>query len=136
VALTGVDKGVVVRGAGIGLAVLVPPVAIVRALLGNDDDSPLWTIVPLAFLLAFPLAGGVAARRAPTAPLAHGALAAAAAFGVALLGGIVRNLVAGWSMTLAAFVTGVLFWQIAISLGVLGAYLAGRRRPSPEVRQP
>ena len=128
-----IDRAAVLRGAAVALAVLVPPVAIVRALLGNDDDSALWSVIPVAFLLAFTAGGSVAARRADRAPFVNGAAAAGAAFGVALGAGVVRNLVTGWSMGIAALVTAVLFWQIAASLGMLGAFVAMRRarvRPS------
>ena len=122
-----IDRAAVLRGAAIALAVLVPPVAIVRALLGNDDDSPLWSVIPLAFLIAFIAGGSVAARRAAQAPYVNGAVAAGAAFGAALAVGVVRNLVTGRSMGVAALVTAVLFWQIATSLGMLGAFVAVRR---------
>lgn len=122
-----IDRAAALTGAGVALAVLVPPVAIVRALLGNDDDSPLWSVIPVAFLVAFTAGGSVAARRAPDAPYANGAAAAAAAFGAALLVGVIRNLVSGWSMGLAALVTAALFWQIAASLGMVGAFFAVRR---------
>ena len=131
-----IDRSAVVRGASIALAVLVPPIAIVRALLGGDDDSPLWTVIPLAFLVAFPVGGFFAARRAMSAPYVNGAAAAGTAFGIALLVGLVRNLVSGWSMGMAALVTAVLFWQIAASLGLAGAFLAVRRAASTrEMRQ-
>ena len=122
-----IDHAAVLRGAAVALAVLVPPVAVVRALLGNDDDSALWSVIPLAFLVAFTAGGSVAARRSTRAPLVNGAVAAGAAFGAALAVGVVRNLLTGWSMGIAALVTAVLFWQIAASLGMLGAFLAVRR---------
>ena len=117
----------VLRGAAVALAILVPPIAIVRAWLGNDDDSPLWSIIPIAFLVAFPAGGFVAARRSPSTPYVNGAAAGAAAFGAALAFGLVRNLATARPMGVAAFVTAVLFWQIATALGLLGAYAAGRR---------
>jgi hypothetical protein len=123
-----IDRNTVVRGVVVTLALLVPPVAVIRTLLGPDSDSPLWNLIVVVFLVSFPVGGAVAANRAPTSPLKHAAAAGAAAFGVALLFGLVRNAVTGWSLGLAGAVTALLLWQIATSLALLGGGGAGRRR--------
>ena len=127
-----VDPAAIVAGAGVTLAVLIPPVAIIRALVGSRDDSSLWSAIPVAFLVAFALGGGVAARRAPAGPVKHAAVAGAAAFAVALAIGLVRNAMTGWDLSVAALVTAILFWQIAVAVSVVGGVLASRRRTAPE----
>ena len=121
------DRAVVVRGAVLVLGILVPPVVVIRSILGPESDSPLWNLIVLLFLVSFVAGGAYTAGRAPTSPMKHAAVAGAAAFGVALVIGLVRNLLAGWSLGLAGFVTALLLWQIATSLALVGGLL-GRRR--------
>jgi hypothetical protein len=123
-----IDRTVVVRGALVVLALLVPPVVLIRSVLGPDSDSPLWNLIMVVFLVSFPVGGAVAANRSVRAPLQHAAAAGAAAFGAALLFGLVRNLLTGWSLGLAGLVTALLLWQIATSLALLGGAVAARRR--------
>jgi hypothetical protein len=77
-----IDWGAVSRGASVGLAVIVP-VTIVRAVLERDltDLSHSAWIYPLSalILVAYALAGAVAAWTAPGGALRHGALAGVAA---------------------------------------------------------
>jgi hypothetical protein len=73
-----VDWRVVARGALVGLAIIVP-VTIVRVVLDreiHDFDDSGW-IYPLfvGILVAYFVAGWVAGRAAPDAPLTHGTLA-------------------------------------------------------------
>ena len=78
-----VDWRVVLRGACFGLAVIVP-VTVVRVILDREvhdfDDSgwiyPLFVLI----LVAYGLAGWIAGRARPDAPLSHGALAGLGAF--------------------------------------------------------
>ena len=126
-----IDRSTIVRGVLVILAVLVPPVAIIRTLLGSQSSSPLWNLIVVAFLVSFVVGGAVTAGKAPDAPMKHAAIAGATAFGLALAGGLVRNAVTGWSLGLAGLVTAVLLWQIATSLAMLGGFVATRRRRSP-----
>ncbi|HEX7168886.1 MAG TPA: hypothetical protein VF230_18050, partial [Acidimicrobiales bacterium] len=75
----GVDRVALARGVAVIVAILVPPVVFVRAMLGSESESPLWTLIPLAFVLGFTIGGIAAARRAPVAPVKHAALAGAIA---------------------------------------------------------
>ena len=123
-----IDRGAVTVAAGFALAILIPPIVVVRVLLGNDEDSALWSVIPIAFAAAFVFGGMQAARRAPASPYTNAAAAGALAFGIALLGGVARNLIGGGSMSAAALISGLLFWQIAIALSLLGGFVANRRR--------
>jgi hypothetical protein len=127
---------VILRGAAAGLAVIVP-VTIVRAILDRDvtDFNSSGWVYPLFLLIlaAYVLAGWVAGRGAPQAPLTHGSLAA--------LGSVVlwipirvviwavreqgRGLVAG---DRAALPPGQVFGALVISvgLGMLGGILGAR----------
>ena len=127
-AVTSLDRGVVLRAVGIVLLVLVPPVVVIRTILGPDSDSPLWNVIVVVFLVSFLVGGAVAATRAPEAPLKHAAATGAIAFGLALLVGLARNLLTGWSLGFAGIVTALLLWQIAVSLSVLGGVFGRRRR--------
>ena len=123
-----IDRPTVLRATAVILGILVPPVVVIRTILGPDSGSPLWNLIVIAFLVSFVAGGVVAALRAPAAPLKHAAAAGAAAFGVALLIGLVRNLLTGWSLGLAGLVTALLLWQIATSLSMLGGVFGNRRR--------
>ena len=124
----GLDRRLVLRGAAIVLAILVPPVVVIRSLLGPDSDSPLWNLIVVLFLVSFVVGGAATAGRAEHGPIKHAAAAGAAAFGAALLIGLVRNLLTGWSLGLAGFVTALLLWQIAVSLSMVGGLFGRRRR--------
>ena len=123
-----IDRTTIVRGVLVTLALLVPPVAVVRTLLGSQSSSPLWNLIVVAFLVSFVVGGGVAAARAADAPMKHAAIAGGAAFGLALAGGLIRNAVTGWSLGFAGLVTALLLWQIATSLAMFGGFVATRRR--------
>ena len=117
-------------GAGVTLAILEPPVQIINALKANDppgEESFLWIVGALAFFVAFPFGGFYAARRRPRTPFLHSAVAAALALVAAL---VIRALVDMITDDEASFsiVTTLLLAQIAISLGVLGGYVATARR--------
>ncbi|MCI4354232.1 MAG: hypothetical protein L3K06_02565 [Thermoplasmata archaeon] len=132
------DWRTVVRGALVGLAVIVP-VTIVRVVLDremtNFDDSgwvyPLFVLV----LVGFFAAGWVAGRARPTVPLTHGSLAGAGTLVLWIPIRIViwairedgRGLFSG---TKAALAPGQVFGDliIAAALGMLGAWLGSRSR--------
>ena len=118
---------VVARAAAVILAILVPPVIVIRALLGTESDSPLWYLVVVAFFVSFFVGGRVAGRAEPATAVKHAALAGAVAFGVALLVAVVRNLVVGRPMGLAALVTVLVFSQVAVSISAFGGLMARRR---------
>jgi hypothetical protein len=128
----------VIRGALLGLA-LVIPITIVGAILDRamDDfeDSGWRVLLALLIALAFVPAGAYAARLARVAPLTNGALAGLGAFVVwlplRLLIWVTRSddqgLVSGRD---PVFRPGQLFGFLVIStaLGMLGGFLASRRR--------
>ena len=128
----------VMRGALLGLALIVP-ITIVGAILDrsmDNFDSSGWRVV-LALLIAltFVPAGAYAARLAPAAPLTNGALAGLGTFvawlPLRVLIWLTRDdrpgLVSGRD---PVFRPGQLFGFLVIStaLGMLGGYLASRRR--------
>jgi hypothetical protein len=118
------------------LVLLVPPVVLIRTIVGPGSDSPLWNLIVVAFIVSFVAGGAVAGGRAATSPMKHAAASGAIAFGIALLFGLVRNAVTGWSLGLAGAVTALLLWQIATSLSLVGGVLAARRRRPPVEVQP
>jgi hypothetical protein len=128
----------VIRGALLGLALIIP-ITIVGAILDrsiDNFDNSGWRVV-LALLIAFTFvpAGAYAARLAPAAPLTNGALAGLGTFvawlPVRVLIWLTRDdrpgLVSGRD---PVFRPGQLFGFLVIStaLGMLGGYLASRRR--------
>jgi hypothetical protein len=136
------DWPVILRGALAGLSLIVP-VTIARALLDQDvtNSNQSGWVYPLFVLIlaAYVLAGWVAGRGAPLAPLTHGALAG--------LGSVVlwipirvviwlvreqgRGLVSG---DRAALPPGQVFGALVISvgLGMLGGILGARARRRAE----
>lgn len=127
-----------VRAVGAGsattLVVLVPPVAALRLALGElSDDSNLWLVALVLFVLACLIGGAVAAHVAEGRHLLHGAAAASAGFGAAVLVGLLRRAVGGDGiLSVAVIVTAMFFSLFAAALGVLGALLALRRRPGAD----
>ena len=117
-------------GAAVALAILEPPVQIISALKVDDttgSESYWWVVGAVAVLVSFAVGGWVAARRRPGTPFIHGAVAAAIAFVVHLIVRALVKLAMGDDASLAVANT-VLVGQIAISLGVIGAYVATRRQ--------
>ena len=128
----------VIRGALLGLALIIP-VTIVGALLDRamDDfeDSGWRVLLALLIALAFVPAGAYAARLARAAPLTNGALAGLGTFLVWLPLRLLiwatrsgdQGLVSGHD---PVFRPGQLFGFLVIStaLGMLGGFLASRRR--------
>jgi predicted permease len=119
------------QGALLTLAVTLPPVVLVRLLKGDDlqgKESNLWIVSVLAVFAGFALGGHLAARRRPRAALTHAAAAAGLAFGGLALYSLVRHVISGDDITVAFLIRLVLVGQITVSIGVLGGYVATRRR--------
>ena len=134
---TGIDWRAVARGALVGFAVIVP-VTIVQAVLRREvsdyDNSgwryPLFVLILLAYLAA----GWFAGRSRIDEPFTYGTLAGVGALVLWIPTRVViwavreddRGLFTG---SKAALRPGQVFGQlvIAASLGMLGAWLAGRR---------
>jgi hypothetical protein len=132
----GIDWRVVVRGALVGLAIIVP-VTVVRVVLDREvrdfDDSgwiyPLFVLILVAYLVG----GAVAGRARPDTPLTHGLLAGA---GVVVLWIPIRIVI--WAVREdgrglfsgddAALGAGQLFgaFVIASGIGMVGGLLAAR----------
>jgi hypothetical protein len=124
-----IDWRTAVAGAALIVAILGPPVLVVNALEGDDrygEESYLWLAPALAIFAAFAVGGWWAARRQPRTPFLHAAVAAVVAL-VAVR--VVRTVVDVASGDGASFpLAFLLLAQIAVSLAVLGAYVAMRRR--------
>ena len=131
-----IDWRVVLRGACYGLAVIVP-VTVLRVILDrevHDFDDSGW-IYPLFVLIlaAYGLAGWVAGRSRPDAPLTHGALAGLGAFVLwvpirIVIWAVREDGRALFSGDDAALSPGQVFGQlvIAAAIGMLGAVVAAR----------
>jgi len=129
------DRGSVLTGTAVTLAITVPP-AIVVQLLDDGDDMAASNWTRLAFviiLVGFGAGGWVAARRQPAAPLAHGAAAAFLAWAVVQGLGIARRLLAGDPLDWLSFVFAAL---LAASTGAVGGLLADRHRHRRGRRSP
>jgi hypothetical protein len=112
-------------GALVAMAVAIPVATIGSVVL--DDGSDLVFAFAAVSLVGFLAGGWVAASRPPAAaaPLAHGAAAALAAFVVAQVIAAVLQVVRDEDLTPVAWVFNAL---LAAAIGLLGGYLAGRRR--------
>jgi hypothetical protein len=133
-----VDWPAVVRGGLLGLALIIP-ITILGAVLDRSmddfEDSGWRVLLALLIVVAFVPAGAYAARLARDAPLTNGALAGLGAFAVWLPVRVLiwltrddnQGLVSGRD---PVFRPGQIFGflVIATALGMLGGYLASRRR--------
>jgi hypothetical protein len=123
------DWRAAITGALVALAILEPPVQIISALKVDDttgSESYWWVVGAVAVLLSFAVGGWVAARRRPATPFLHGAVAAGLAFVAHLVVRTLVKLAIGDPASLA-WANTLLVGQIAISLGVIGAYVSTRR---------
>ena len=125
-----IDWRAVADGAVLIVAVTMPPVLIVRLFKDGDlpgQESNLWVVAVVAMFVGFVLGGHRAAKRRLDAPLLHAAVAAACAAGVMASIVIVRRLVTGDGVGVPLVVTLLLLLQIAVSLAIIGGYVAVRR---------
>ena len=141
-----VDGRAVLRGAAVGLAVIVP-VTIVRAVVERhttDFSTSAWVYpLSLLILLAYGLAGAAAGRSARVSPALPGALAGMGAVVVWVPVRVViwavretdRSLVTG---DRAALPPGQVFGALALAalVGAAGALLAARGRRAAAVPAP
>jgi hypothetical protein len=139
-----VEPGAVLRGALAGLFLLVPLSAL-RAVVDRetgDFDGSGWVLVfGLAVLLAYVVAGAVAAYRAPATPLSNGTLAGLGAFVLWVpLRGLIwvarsesRGLFTGPE---PVFTVGQIFGQLvfAAAFGLIGGFIGARMARSARVR--
>ena len=131
-----VEPGAVLRGALAGLLVIVPLTAL-RAVVDHetgDFDATGWVVVfGLGLLLAYVLAGAVAAYRAPATPLSNGTLAGLGAFVLWLplrvLIWVARSESQGlFTGSDPVFTAGQIFGQLvfAAAFGLIGGFIGAR----------
>ena len=119
-----IDRNAVVAGAALGAAVAAAAIVLaqaIKSLTGSNANLLLY----LVLLGGLVLGGRAAARRQPTAPLTHGALAALVAY-VALIV-VITGLRLALGREVADPVSLVFNGLMAASAGILGGYLAARR---------
>ena len=103
----------------------------VEAVKGDDlagEESSVWLVGALAVVAAFVIGGGIAGARRPETAIGHSVAAAALAFIVLVIVGIVRRLVDGSGLPAGVAATFVLLAVVCLSMGVLGGYIAMRVR--------
>jgi TRAP-type C4-dicarboxylate transport system permease small subunit len=124
------DRRSLRRGAATYLAIAAP-CGIVIALSGGSrtsgNESAVWTLAAVAFILLAPLAAGAVAGAAQSSPLVHGAVAVAVPAGL-FLGVAVAVRATKHTLGASVVVTFLLFLAVFTSLGMLGGYLGFRRR--------
>jgi putative membrane protein (TIGR04086 family) len=123
VAVTAGDRQAAGAGALAALAIAAPAAILAQAVDALSDSGWSAVFVPVV-LLGFAVGGYAAAQRSSGTPLVNGALAAAAAFVVVQLVGIVRRVIADEPLRWGAYLFNAL---LAACVGVLGAMLASRR---------
>ena len=130
-----VDIRTVAIAAGAQLAIAVPPVLLVRAMTSDDETAESWLPVAatvLALFVAPAVAGVVAGRRKPSAPLLHAAIASGCAWACLTIVTVVRHVSTDQAIVDALF-TILTFAPIMIGIAVVAAFFATRRAvPRPE----
>jgi hypothetical protein len=124
VALT-VDRGAVLAGAGVGVAVGAGAIVVGQA-IGSAAVSMLLFVVLLGGLCA---GGRLAGLRQPASPLTHGALAALAAYLTLLVIVSIVQLALGKELADPVYIISNGFW--AVTAGIVGGYLAIRKLARP-----
>lgn len=125
------DRQAVGRGIAVYVGIAVPCGLLIALAHGSDatgHDSNWWVAAFLMVFAVAPFAGGAIAGGSQDSPLLHGAVAVAAPAGLILL---IVSIVHGVSGTLNAeeVLTFLLYLAVFTSLGMLGGYVAFRRRP-------
>ena len=126
----------IIPGAAVTL-VIAFPVGIVNQILvdrGTIDEGSPWAL-PFFFLIVFAamLGGYVSGRRAPDAPLLHGAAASAAAYVVVQGIGVIRRLVVGDPLHWISYLYLVVLMATCGMVGALAANYRNRQeRENPE----
>lgn len=117
-----VDARAIVTGTAVGLAFVVPATVLARVATHTDGTRGTgWGVALALILLGGAAAGGVAGRRVADTPMLHGALAGLATFIVAQVGFTFAR------RTVPNPIGVVLYGGLFMSLGAVGAALAGRR---------
>ncbi|MCH7790408.1 MAG: hypothetical protein IH940_13355 [Acidobacteria bacterium] len=119
-----IDWRVVGAGALTAGVIAVPSAVLSRA-LGVDEDSALMPLFFGIILVGFILGGSLAARSARALPLTHAGLAALTTFMVVQTIGIVRRLLSGDGVEVAAM---AFAGFLSLSAGILGGLVALRLR--------
>jgi putative membrane protein (TIGR04086 family) len=127
-AMPPVELDAIRRGA-VRSAVVWLPLAIISALVIDEDHPSAWAVpLFLGVLLGLVAGGWIASRAATTSPLLSGALAGLGGYVVVQAIGVARRLVSGDDVRWVNIVgTAVL----AYGCGLTGAVLAERLRPRP-----
>ena len=118
------DRRAVMVGACIAVVISLPAGVLGQVVVDDRGHSPGLVLAFLMPVLAGFAAGGyVAARHAPTGPLANSAVAAVAAFALIQGLGVARRLVVGAPLSLPSLVFAAF---LAYSSGLLGGLVAQR----------
>lgn len=127
--IPGLDRRSIVRGAAVGVAVILPVLVAFQLLEPGEDSNLTFVFFGLMFA-GWTAAGAVAAREQPGTPFSHGVLAALAAFAVFAAVRLAVLAVRGPTETdTATAVVYVAFnGLVAATAGILGAALALRFR--------
>ncbi len=121
-----IDTRAVLLGTSAAAAIALPFGLAGQLVVGDEDSSLVVFAFLVPVLVAFVAGGLVAARRASSAPLTNGALAALGAFALIQGVGALRRLATGEPLSVASLAFAAL---LAYSCGLLGAFLAERLGP-------
>lgn len=124
--MAALDRRTVWLGAALGAAIYLPPIFVVRAVRAagsGSTETALWGVAVLGILLAFPIVGAWTSRRRPEAPMIHAIFAGAGAWVFILAVSLTSRAAAG-DLHAQAVVPALLMGEIAISLAMVGAWVA------------
>jgi peptidoglycan/LPS O-acetylase OafA/YrhL len=125
-----IDRQAVGRGMAVYLGIAAPCGLLIALAHGSDStghESNWWVAAFLMVFAVAPFVAGVVAGGWQNSPLLHGAVAVAAPAGLFLL---IVSIVHGVKGTLSSeeILTFLLYLAVFTSLGMLGGYVAFRRR--------